>query len=73
MRETVRAKLIDDFARSGAIDLYEKQAEMALFKEDWEHAEDQLHRILELDPRNRRAASRLQELAESRGGGNQTP
>lgn len=73
MRETVRAKLIDDFARSGAIDLYEKQAEMALFKEDWEHAEDQLHRILELDPRNRRAASRLQELAESRGVGNQTP
>ena len=46
---------------------------MALFKSDWEHAEDQLHRILELDPRNRRAASRLQELAESRGGGNQTP
>lgn len=73
MREAVRAKLIDDFARSGAIDLYEKQAEMALFKEDWEHAEDQLHRILELDPRNRRAASRLQELAESRGGGTQTP
>ncbi len=73
MREAVRAKTIDDFARSGAIDLYEKQAEMALFKSDWEHAEDQLHRILELDPRNRRAASRLQELAESRGGGNQTP
>ena len=73
MREAVRSKTIDDFARSGAIDLYEKQAEMALFKEDWEHAEDQLHRILELDPRNRRAASRLAELAESRGGGNQTP
>ena len=73
LREAVRAKLIDDFARSSAVDLYEKQAEMALFKEDWEHAEDQLHRILELDPRNRRAASRLQELAESRGGGTQTP
>lgn len=73
MREAVRAKTIDDFARSGAIDLYEKQAEMALFKEDWELAEDQLHRILELDPRNRRAASRLQELVESRGGGTQTP
>ena len=73
LREAVRAKLIDDFARSSAVDLYEKQAEMALFKEDWEHAEDQLHRILELDPRNRRAASRLQELAESRAGGTQTP
>lgn len=73
LREAVRAKLIDDFARSSAVDLYEKQAEMALFKEDWELAEDQLHRILELDPRNRRAASRLQELAESRAGGNQTP
>ncbi len=69
MREAVRAKLIDDFARSGAIDLYEKQAEMALFKEDWEHAEDQLHRILELDPNHRRAATRLEELAQNRGRG----
>jgi hypothetical protein len=70
-REAVRAKLIDDFARSGAIDLYEKQAEMALFKEDWEHADDQLRRILELDPTNRRAAARLEELAENRSGGPQ--
>ena len=73
MREAVRVKLIDDFARSGAIDLYEKQAEMALFKEDWEHAEDQLHRILELDPNHRRAATRLEELAESRGGRPKAP
>jgi len=73
MREAVRAKLIDDFARSGAIDLYEKQAEMALFKEDWEHADDQLHRILELDPNHRRAATRLEELAESRGGRPKAP
>jgi hypothetical protein len=70
-REAVRAKLIDDFARSGAIDLYEKQAEMALFKEDWEHASDQLRRILELDPNNRRAATRLEELAENQSGGPQ--
>lgn len=65
-REAVRAQLVDDFARLGAIDLYEKQADMALFKSDWEHAEDQLRRILELQPGNRRAAKRLDELLESR-------
>jgi hypothetical protein len=73
LREAVRAKVIDDFARSSAIDLYEKQAEMALFKSDWEHADDQLHRILELEPGNRRAAKRLEEVAESRQTEEQTP
>ena len=73
LREAVRAKVIDDFARSSAIDLYEKQAEMALFKRDWEHADDQLHRILELQPGNRRAAKRLEEVAESRQTEEQTP
>ena len=73
LREAVRAKVIDDFARSSAIDLYEKQAEMALFKSDWEHADDQLHRILELQPGNRRAAKRLEEVAESRQTEEQTP
>jgi hypothetical protein len=73
LREAVRAKLIDDFARSGAIDLYEKQAEMALFKSDWEQADDQLRRILELEPGNRRAAKRLEEVAESRQAEEQTP
>ena len=65
-REAVRAKLVDDFARSGAVDLYEKQADMALFKSDWEHAEDQLRRILELEPGNRKAAKRLEEVIETR-------
>jgi hypothetical protein len=73
LREAVRAKVIDDFARSSAVDLYEKQAEMALFKSDWEHADDQLHRILELQPGNRRAAKRLEEVAESRQTEEQTP
>ena len=73
LREAVRAKVIDDFARSSAVDLYEKQAEMALFKSDWEHADDQLHRILELEPGNRRAAKRLEEVAESRQTEEQTP
>jgi hypothetical protein len=73
LREAVRAKVIDDFARSSAVDLYEKQAEMALFKSDWEHADDQLHRILELQPGNRRAAKRLEEVAESRQAEEQTP
>ena len=67
-REAVRAKLVDDFARSGAVDLYEKQADMAIFKHDWDHAEDQLRRIVELEPGNRRAAKRLEEvLAEKQG------
>lgn len=65
-REVVRAKLVDDFARSGAVDLYEKQVEMALFKEDWELAEDQLRRILELELGNRKAAKRLEEVIETR-------
>ncbi|NQW61801.1 MAG: hypothetical protein HQ461_03140 [Deltaproteobacteria bacterium] len=73
LREAVRAKLIDDFARSSAVDLYEKQAEMALFKSDWEQADDQLRRILELEPGNRRAAKRLEEVAESRQTEEQTP
>jgi len=73
LREAVRAKLIDDFARSSAVDLYEKQAEMALFKSDWEQADDQLRRILELEPGNRRAAKRLEEVAESRQAEEQTP
>jgi hypothetical protein len=73
LREAVRAKVIDDFARSSAVDLYEKQAEMALFKRDWEHADDKLHRILELQPGNRRAAKRLEEVAESRQTEEQTP
>lgn len=73
LREAVRAILIDDFARSSAVDLYEKQAEMALFKSDWEQADDQLRRILELEPGNRRAAKRLEEVAESRQAEEQTP
>ena len=58
-REEARGPLCDAFERGAATQLYEKQAELSLFKKDVRLAADALRRVVELDPKNAKATRQL--------------
>jgi len=64
-RKTERAKIVDDFNRRAAVELYEKQAELALFKTDFTSAIDSLRRVVELDPKKEVARTQLRTLIKA--------
>lgn len=64
MREGARRTLCDDFERRAAVQLYAKQADLALFKKDVRQAADSLRRMVELDPRQTKAARQLEAVRQ---------
>jgi hypothetical protein len=61
-REKFRATVIDDFERRSALELFEKQVDISLFKGDTGDAKALLERMIELDPTHRRAQRKLRGL-----------
>ncbi|MCB9507809.1 MAG: hypothetical protein H6700_09845 [Myxococcales bacterium] len=62
VRRARREQLVDDFNRRAAVQLYEKQAELALFKGDYAAATDALRRVVELAPRHPSAGAQLRAI-----------
>ena len=61
-RREERAKIVDEFNRRTAVHLYEKQAELALFKADFPSAVDSLRRVVELAPGHATAKAQLETI-----------
>ncbi len=64
-RKKIRDEVIDDFGVRSAIQLYEKQSELAIFKGDQDRAADALRRIVELNPRDQKAKDRLRSVSRT--------
>jgi hypothetical protein len=58
-RQHYRCQIVDEFNRRNAVYLYEKQAELALFKADYASAEDSLRRVVEMAPSHPTANAQL--------------
>lgn len=58
-RHRYRCQIVDEFNRRNAAYLYEKQAELALYKSDYSSAEDSLRRVVEMAPSHPTAAAQL--------------
>jgi uncharacterized protein HemY len=54
--------MVDEFNRRNAVALYEKQAELALFKGDYASAEDSLRRVVEMAPNHPTAPPQLRAV-----------
>lgn len=63
-RRDYRCDLVDEFNRRNAVRLYEKQAELALFKADYASAEDSLRRVVEMAPTHPTAGSQLRGVID---------
>ena len=61
-RHKHRCEVVDAFNRKNAVMLYEKQAELALFKGDYASAEDSLRRVVEMAPHHPTAPPQLRAV-----------
>ena len=61
-RHEHRCAMVDRFNRKNAVLLYEKQAELALFKGDYASAEDSLRRVVEMAPSHPTAGPQLRAV-----------
>lgn len=63
-RHKYRCEMVDAFNRKNAVMLYEKQAELALFKGDYVGAEDSLRRVVEMAPNHPTAPPQLRAVVD---------
>lgn len=64
-RHKYRCAMVDAFNRKNAVMLYEKQAELALFKGDYVGAEDSLRRVVEMAPHHPTAPPQLRAVVDA--------
>lgn len=68
-RSLYRGRIMPEYKLDHAIPLFLKQAELAERRQEWAEAKDSLRRLLEIDPENQQAASRLAQVERRLAGG----